>query len=50
MIAQNIHSARKRGDLWYAAEFAVALQDFVTSHPGADDVPHSPAGFLVLVL
>ena len=38
MIAQNIHAARKRGDMRHAEELAVALQDFVTSHPEADDV------------
>ena len=38
MIAQNIHSARRRSDIRHAEELAVTLLHFVTSHPEADDV------------
>jgi len=39
MIAEDIHRARKRGDIRHAEELAVTLQHFVTLHPEADDVP-----------
>ena len=37
MIAEDIHWARKRGDVRHADELAVTLQHFVTMHPEAND-------------